>query len=162
MSKIRNATKADLKIIASLEGTCFPPEEACSEKSFEGRLEHFANHFWLLFEDEKLISFADGFCTNQKDLSDEMYENPAMHDENGDWQMIFGVNTHPDFRKKGYASSIIERIIQDSKSQGRKGVVLTCKEEKIPFYAKFGFVSEGESQSNHGGKKWYQMRLSLD
>ena len=161
MSKIRNATKADLKIIASLEGTCFPPEEACSEKSFEGRLEHFANHFWLLFEDEKLISFADGFCTNQKDLSDEMYENPAMHDENGDWQMIFGVNTHPDFRKKGYASSIIERIIQDSKSQGRKGVVLTCKEEKIPFYAKFGFVSEGESQSNHGGKKWYQMRLSF-
>ena len=33
------------------------------------------------------------------------------------------------------------------------------KEEKIHYYAKFGFVNEGESVSDHGGAKWYQMRV---
>ena len=27
------------------------------------------------------------------------------------------------------------------------------------YYAKFGFVNEGESESDHGGAKWYQMRI---
>jgi hypothetical protein len=43
----------------------------------------------------------------------------------------------------------------------RKGVILTCKAEKIPYYAKFGFVNEGESESDHGDAKWYQMRIRL-
>ena len=48
---------------------------------------------WWLIDDEKRIAFVDGFVTNEADLTDEMYENAAMHDENGAWQMIFGVNT---------------------------------------------------------------------
>lgn len=31
----------------------------------------------------------------------------------------------------------------------------------IPFYARFGFVSEGKSPSQHGGSVWYQMRLDF-
>lgn len=47
----------------------------------------------------QLISFIDGFCTNQRDLTDEMYSDASMHDEDGDWQMIFGLNTLPDYQK---------------------------------------------------------------
>ena len=32
---------------------------------------------------------------------------------------------------------------------------------KLPFYERFGFVSEGESASQHGGAVWYQMRLNF-
>ena len=46
-----------------------------------------------------------------------------------------------------------------AKEEKRKGVILTCKEEKIHYYAKFGFVNEGKSVSDHGGAKWYQMRV---
>ena len=41
-------------------------------------------------------------------------------------------------------------------------MVLACKEEKIHFYEKFGFVNEGVSKSKHGGARWYQMRLTFD
>ena len=34
----------------------------------------------------------DGMVTDQADLTDEMYEKAAMHNEDGAWQMIFGVN----------------------------------------------------------------------
>ena len=40
-----------------------------------------------------------------------------------------------------------------------QGLVLTCKEKLLHYYAKFGFVNEGVSGSTHGGVVWYQMRL---
>ena len=101
----------------------------------------------------------DGFCTDMPDLTDEMYADAALHDENGAWQMIFGVNTLPRCRRRGYAGLLLQRAIADAHTQGRKGLVLTCKEKLLHYYAKFGFVNEGVSASTHGGVVWYQMRL---
>ena len=114
-----------------------------------------------MFDADKLISFVDGFVTDQPDLTDEMYENVAMHNENGAWQMIFGVNTLPEYRRHGYAGTLLRRAIDDAKQQGRKGLVLTCKERLIGFYAQFGFVDEGVSVSTHGDVVWHQMRLTF-
>lgn len=83
------------------------------------------------------------------------------HDENGDWQMIFGVNTIPAYRRKGYAGELLKCAIEDARVKGRKGLVLTCKEKLISYYSRFGFVSEGISESVHGNVVWYQMRLTL-
>ena len=40
-----------------------------------------------------------------------------------------------------------------------QGLVLTCKEKLLHYYAKFDFANEGVSTSTHGGVVWYQMRL---
>ena len=157
--EIRNATMDDLQAIAAVEAACFPAAEAATAEEFAGRLAHYADHFWLLFEQGELVAFVDGFCTDMPDLTDEMYENAAMHNEDGAWQMIFGVNTLPDYRRHGYAGQLIERAIADARAQGRRGLVLTCKDRLVHYYAKFGFVSEGVSSSTHGGVVWYQMRL---
>ena len=159
---IRTATIEDLDAVTAVEAECFPPAEAATREEFEGRLRTYGDHFWLMFEDEKLVSFVDGFVTDQKDLTDEMYEKAEMHDENGKWQMIFGVNTIPSCRKKGYAGMLIERAIADAREQGRIGLVLTCKDRLVHYYAKFGFVDEGISeQSTHGNAVWHQMRLTF-
>lgn len=159
---IRYATKEDLKAIATVEAECFPPAEAASEKEFVGRLEYYGNHFWLMFDGDKLIAFVDGFVSDEPDLTDVMYEDASMHDENGAWQMIFGVNTIPSYRRHGYAGALIERAIQDAKEQGRKGLVLTCKEKLLAYYGKFGFKDEGVSEkSTHGNVEWHQMRLTF-
>ena len=160
--EIRYATRKDIPAIANVEAECFPPAEAATEEEFIERVGHYGNHFWLMFEEDKLIAFVDGFVTDEPDLTDEMYENAGMHNENGAWQMIFGVNTLPVYRRKGYAGQLIEQAIEDAKQQGRKGLVLTCKNKLIPYYAKFGFKDEGVSdKSTHGNAVWHQMRLSL-
>lgn len=160
--KIRYAKMEDVAAIAAVEAECFPPAEAATEKEFTERVRYYGNHFWLMFEQEKLIAFVDGFVTDEQDLMDEMYENAAMHNENGAWQMIFGVNTLPDYRKHGYAGELIRRAIEDAKQQGRKGLVLTCKEKLLSYYAKFGFFDEGVSEkSTHGNVVWHQMRLTF-
>ena len=159
--EIRKATIDDLALVSAVEAECFPPAEAATKDSFKERLTYYGNHFWLLFEKGKLISFADGMVTNLTDLTDEMYEKADMHDEHGAWQMIFGLNTMPEYRNRNVGGRLIEAFIELAREENRKGVILTCKEEKIPYYAKFGFVNEGESESDHGGAKWYQMRIRL-
>lgn len=160
---IRTASLSDLDAIAAVEAECFPPAEAATRAEFAERLKHYANHFWLMFDGDKLISFVDGFVTDEPDLTDEMYANAALHNEAGAWQMIFGVNTLPEYRNHGYAAQLIEQAILDAREQGRRGVVLTCKPAKVPYYMKFGFKNEGISKnSTHGGAVWHQMRLSFE
>lgn len=159
---IKYATTEDIAAIAAVEAECFPTAEAATAKEFVDRVKYYGNHFWLMYEAEKLIAFVDGFVTDERDLTDVMYEDATLHNENGAWQMIFGVNTIPAYRKQGYAGELISRAIEDARLQGRKGLVLTCKERLVPYYAKFGFVDEGVSEkSTHGNVVWHQMRLSF-
>ena len=159
--EIRHATIRDLDAIAAVEAECFPPETAATYESIKGRLEIFADHFWLLEDGDTLVGFVNGMATDLPDLCDEMYHDAAMHDPNGAWQMIFGVDTIPAYRRKGCAEMVLNRVIADTKAAGRKGLVLTCRDYLVHYYAKFGFVSEGVSQSEHGGVVWYQMRLTF-
>ena len=159
---IRSASMSDLDAISAVEAACFPAAEAATKESFRERITYYGNHFWLMFDNDKLIAFVDGFVTNEPDLTDEMYENAALHNESGAWQMIFGVNTLPAYRRHGYAGELLCRAIADAKQQGRKGLVLTCKEKLVAYYAKFGFQDEGVSdKSTHGNVVWHQMRLSF-
>ena len=75
--------------------------------------------------------------------------------------MIFGLNTLPEYRRRGCAGRLIEALCAAAQEQGRRGVVLTCKEKLVPYYAKFGFADEGVSQSVHGGVVWHQMRRTF-
>lgn len=159
--EIRKGTLKDLEAIAAVEAACFPATEAATAEEFAGRLQQYGDHFWLLWEGETLLAFVDGFCTDWPDLTDEMYADASLHRENGAWQMIFGVNTIPACRRQGYAGQLLQQAIADARAQGRKGLVLTCKEALVHYYAKFGFVSEGISGSTHGGVVWYQMRLKF-
>ncbi len=158
--QIRTASMNDLDAIAMVEAECFPSAEAATKEEFKERLRYYSDHFLLMFDKERLVSFVDGFVTDEKDLTDEMYSCAELHNEQGAWQMIFGVNTVPSYRNKGLAGNLITRFILDAKEQGRKGVVLTCKDGLVDYYSKFGFKNEGVSdKSNHGGVKWNQMRL---
>lgn len=117
--------------------------------------------FLIAFDGDTPIGFIDGFVTDDEVLTDEMFADASLHNPHGAWQMIFGLNTMPEYRNRGVGGKLIEAFIKLAKEEHRKGVILTCKKEKLHYYAKFGFVNEGESVSNHGGSKWYQMRIVL-
>lgn len=159
--EIRTATMSDLAAIAEVERRCFPPAEAASEESFCSRLKEFAPHFWLLCIEEQIVAVVNGMVTDLPDLTDEMFHDSSMHRPDGAWQMIFGVATLPEYQHRGYAARLLEHAIGQAREQGRAGLVLTCKEKLLHYYAKFGFVNEGVSSSEHGGALWYQMRLTF-
>ena len=161
---IRTATIDDLPQIAAVESECFPPAEAATKEEFADRLIHYANHFWLMFDeqnDNKLVAFVDGFVTNEPDLTDEMYEKASMHDERC-LADDFRVNTIPSYRRRGLAGELLERAIEDARKQGRKGSGTDLQDALIHYYAKFGFQNEGVTdKSVHGDAVWNQMRLTF-
>ena len=59
MRKIRTATLADLISITAVGAECFPPAEAADAKQLSDRL----------------VAFVDGFVTNKRDPTDNMYKN---------------------------------------------------------------------------------------
>lgn len=148
--------------LSELENLCFPEAEAATLDTFKKRLEKYKDQFIVAELDGKVIGVVNGPVTMEADLTDEMYADTNYHVENGQWKMIFGVDTHPDFRGQHLASRSMERTIEKARAEGRKGLVLTCKENLIGFYERFGFVNEGISGSEHGGALWYQMRLQFE
>ena len=158
---IRLAEMKDLDAIAAVEAACFSPAEAASKESFRRRLGVFPHHFWLLWDGDTLVGFVNGMVTQKADLADEMFADAGLHDPTGAWQMIFGVATRPEYQRQGCAAKLLRRVIADCAYQGRAGLVLTCKDFRVPYYAKFGFEDEGVCPSTHGGAVWHQMRLTF-
>jgi len=159
--RIRTASMKDLDAIVRVEALCFPPAEAADRNSIQRRLSVFPDRFWLLWEGDTLVSFVNGMLTDTPDLADEMYEDAGLHDPSGAWQMIFGVDTIPAFRRQGCAEFALNNVIDQCRRENRRGLVLTCKEHLLHYYAKFGFQNEGISLSVHGNVRWYQMRLTF-
>lgn len=161
MMTIRHASITDLAALTAVEAACFPPAEAATEADFAARLAVYPNHFWLLVEDGKLLSFVNGMVTDEPTIRDEMFADASLHDPDGAWQAIFGVNTLPDYRRRGLAGQVLRQVIADAKAQGRRGCILTCKDALIHYYESFGFRPLGVSASVHGGAVWYDMTLEF-
>lgn len=156
---IRHTIATDLEQLTRIEAASYPQAEGASKESIRNRMEAFPECFWILEEEAKILAFINGMSTNEENLTDDMYDDAKKHNPVGKWQMIFSVVTDPVYCKRGYASKVMAELIGDCKNRHKSGVVLTCKEQLLPFYSKFGFVNEGISESTHGNVKWYQMRL---
>ena len=159
--EIRKATLADLETIAAVEAECFPPAEAASLESIRKRLTVFPDYFWVLFDGDKMVGFVNGMATDLPDLCDEMYDDANMHKADGKWQMIFGVDTIPEYRKQGCAERVLKQVIADTKAAGKRGLVLTFTDHPVHYYAKFVFVDEVISRATHGAVFFDKMRLTF-
>lgn len=161
MLTIRTARASDLDAVTEIEAACFPAAEAADRSSMAARLAAFPDHFYIAEQNGQPIGFVNGSVGDSEVIEDEMYENATLHNPRGAWQMVFGLDVLPAYRRTGVARTLMHRLIDDARAQGRAGVVLTCKEHLIGFYEQFGFVCGGASASVHGGAVWYDMRLTF-
>lgn len=158
---IRQAHLSDLEAITQIEAICFPAAEAASKERLQERLHTFSQSFFVAELKGQLIGFINGAITNAPTISDIMFEDASLHEPTGDYQSIFGLDVLPQHQHQGIASQLMRHMIAAAKSQGRKGLILTCKENLIPFYNQFGYENQGVSSSVHGGAVWYDMTLFL-
>lgn len=155
---IRMARPEEAGLLAEIEGICFPPSEAASPEQIEERMKTFPENFVTAEADGKPVGFINGGTTDRPYLPDEMYHDVSLHIPGGDYQTVFGLNVLPEYRHRGIAGKLVDYFVELAGSRGKKGVVLTCKERLIGFYEKHGFQYYGESDSSHGGARWYDMR----
>ena len=109
----------------------------------------------------RIIGFINGAVTDARTISDDMFENAGLHNANGAYQSIFGLDVAEEFRRRGVAAALMNRMIETARERGKKCLILTCKDRLIHYYEKFGYVKLGLSQSVHGGAVWYDMILEF-
>lgn len=156
---IRRAEPDEGTVLAKIEAACFPAAEAASEPVIRERLAAFPENFLVAEINEKPVGFINGGVTDEPYLPDEMYHNISLHNPEGRYQTVFGLNVLPDFRRRGIAEELMRSLIRNTKERGKAGVILTCKDHMIHYYEKFGFVNYGPADSCHGGSFWNDMRL---
>lgn len=159
---IRPACPGDLDGVVYVENSCFPSTEAATEASLKERLAAFRNSFLVAESQGKIVGLIDGCVTKQGQLTDDLYESTALHDDSAPCQMVFGLAVHPDVQHQGIAAKLMKAYIAVARKRGKACITLTCKKHMIAFYEQFGYTCGGLSVSTHGGVPWYDMTLSLE
>lgn len=160
---IRKAQPSDLEAVTAVEAACFPPAEAAGAEDFQERLKSCAESFFVA-EDKKgrILGFVNGCCADTDELADAFYHDKSLHNPEGAYQMIFGLNVLPEYRRQGLGELLMRHMLTSAGQRGKKAVILTCKEHMVAFYARIGYRFEGLSDSSHGGAVWYKMRFPLE
>ena len=156
---IRNAKKEEAALLAQIEAECFPAAEAAGKQDIEARMDVFEDCFFVVETNGKIVGFINGAVAKEASLPDQMYHDASLHDPNGAYQTVFGLDVLPAYRRNGIAGRLLERMIHHARECQRKGVVLTCKDHLVHYYAGFGFKHCGVADSTHGGAKWNEMKL---
>ena len=158
---IREIKLIDLDRIAKIEAMCFPETEAATRNSFKARILAFPECFLVAEADGLLIGFINGCITNSPVIYDELFTTTVHHIPSGKNLTIFGLDVIAEYRRQGIAAQFMNAYTQLAKDQGRKCVILTCKDRLIHYYQSFGYVNNGISKSTHGGSEWFDMTLVL-
>ncbi len=146
-----------------IEQICFPPNEACSEKSMKERIKEVPELFLVAVDKEngKLAGFLNGVATDEDSFRDEFFTDVSLHKRDGKNVMLLGLDVLPEYRGQGLAREIVSRYSEREKKNNRKMLYLTCLDVKVAMYKKMGFKDLGIANSTWGGEEWHEMTLDI-
>ena len=159
----RDIRREDAEEVTEIEQICFPPNEACSARSMKARIEA-APELFLVAEDietGRIAGFLNGLSTKETIFRDEFFTDIRLYDPEGGNIMLLGLDVRPEYRRQGLAREIVRQYAEREKKKGRSRLVLTCLENKVEMYQKFGFRDLGMANSTWGGEAWHEMDYQL-
>ncbi|MFD6511284.1 GNAT family N-acetyltransferase [Bacillus sp. NPDC060175] len=157
MISLRNAQATDLEQLLLIENEGFSIEEAATKEAFVERIQLIPDTFIVAERQGEILGYINGPIINQQYITDNLFEKIRENSKRGGYQSILGLAVSKQARNQGIAKLLIERMEEIAKENAREGITLTCKQELVSFYEKFGFVNHGMSESQHGGVRWYNM-----
>ena len=157
MITLRNVQATDLEQLLIIENEGFTKEEAASKEAFIERIQLIPDTFIVAEKDGKIVGYINGPIIAQKYITDDLFEKIVANPNTGGFQSVLGLAVSKKARNQGIAKILLTKMEQLVKEHNRQGITLTCREELVAFYEKYGFVNEGVSASQHGGVRWYNL-----
>ena len=65
---------------------------------------------------------------------------PTYHNPTGKKAYIMNMYTHPDYRRRGIASAVLDLLVKEALTRGVEHISLEATSMGRPLYTKFGFV----------------------
>lgn len=159
----RNIRQEETAQAVTIEQICFPPNEACSEKSMTERIQAAPELFLVAVDKEtgKIAGFLNGLSTDETTFRDEFFTDVTLYQPQGKHVMLLGLDVLPEYRGQGLATEIVRQYKEREKANQRYSLILTCLDSRVEMYKKMGFQDNGIANSNWGGEEWHEMRCSL-
>jgi ribosomal protein S18 acetylase RimI-like enzyme len=148
---------------AVIEQTCFPPNEACSERHMKERIAKAPELFLVAVERStgKLAGFLNGLSTDESAFRDEFFTDVNLYNPDGKNIMLLGLDVLPEYRRQGIAKELVYSYARREWKNGRQMLILTCLKSKVKMYEKMGFVDRGIANSTWGGEEWHEMNYRI-
>lgn len=129
MIKIINAKKSMEQQLKKLWNACFEHDEEFCDFFFKNR-----------FDPQKCLAAID----NNGEIHSMLHFFDGFYKDNGgnvkSAVYIYGVATHPEHRKKGYASLLLSELKSRAEKQNVCALYLTAEESAWNCYERFGFA----------------------
>lgn len=147
-----------------IEQICFPPHEACTRERILERVAAAPELFMVAIDRQsgKIAGFLNGVSTDETKFRDEFFTDIALYKPDGQSVMLVGLDVLPEYRMQGLARAIVSEYIRREREKGRKFLLLTCLDEKVKMYEKFGFIDNGIADSTWGGEVWHEMVYNIE
>lgn len=161
--EFRDTRQEETEQAVLIEQICFPPNEACSREKITERIAA-APELFLVAEDRKtgkIAGLLNGISTDEEAFRDEFFTDIGLYRPDGKNVMILGLDVLPDYRRQGLGRELMYEYFRREVKKGRKKIVLTCLEEKVEMYKKFGYFDNGMANSTWGKEEWHEMYYVL-
>ena len=122
---ITNMTSDHVAQIADLEKLCF--SDPWSENSIASELDNKLSLWFVAVEDGKVV----GYVGSQTVLG---------------WTDMMNIAVHPDYRRRGIAESLVEKLVDALKANQAENLTLEVRASNTPaisLYEKLGFLQVG-------------------
>lgn len=161
--EFRNIKPNEVKQAVVIEQICFPPNEACSEKSMTERIKAAQELFLVAIDKEtgKMAGFLNGIATDEYRFRDEFFTDAGLHNPEGRNIMLLGLDVLPEYQGRGLGRELVFQYLRREREKSRKEIFLTCLQPKVKMYKKFGFVDRGIANSKWGGEEWHEMSVGI-
>ena len=162
--EFRNIRQDEAEQAAAIEQICFPPNEACSDRSMRERIAKAPELFLVAVDKEngKIAGFLNGLATDESTFRDEFFTDAGLYDPNGKNVMLLGLDVLPEYRKRGLGRELVFQYLRREREKDRRMILLTCLKSKVKMYEKFGFIDRGIANSTWGGEEWHEMSYTLE
>jgi ribosomal protein S18 acetylase RimI-like enzyme len=140
-----------------IENEGFSIEEAATKEAFVERIQLIPDTFIVAEKEGEILGYINGSIINQPYITDDLFEKIKENPKSGGFQSVLGLAVSKQARNQGIAKILIKKMEKLVVENEREGITLTCKQDLVSFYEKFGFVNHGMSVSQHGGIRWYNM-----
>ncbi|MBQ8912482.1 MAG: GNAT family N-acetyltransferase, partial [Lachnospiraceae bacterium] len=143
--EFRSINQDETNQAVRIEQICFPPNEACSEKSMKERIKKVPELFLVAVDKEtgKLAGFLNGVATDEDSFRDEFFTDAALYKTDGKNVMLLGLDVLPEYRGQGLARELVSRYSERERKNNRRMLYLTCLDVKVKMYKKMGFKDLG-------------------
>ena len=146
-----------------IEEECFPGAEYCSREEITERVVKTPGSFYVAKDREtgRLAGFLTYVATDEATVKNEFFTHPELFEPEGENAVILGLDIRPAFQRRGIGTALMRKFCEEKRREGRKKIILTCHDDKIPMYERMGFRNQGISGSDWGGEIWNEMVMIL-